>query len=363
MIDEKLLERISDNLSIQYEQLRNEILLKLKSRSIKLISDRTWIARQAVEVGIAKDEVVAMFAKAEKITLSQAKDMFDEAGISTIKLDNLHVKGHELPLKISSKQARIINAGLRKVNADIRNMTGTIAKSAGEIFELATTQGYNMVTSGAFTLSQADNKIGRMLLDQGLNAVEYPSGTVSKLETAVPRAVRTGVQQTMNELSQVNAEEMGTDLVEVTAHEGARPSHALWQGQIYSRSGKSNKYPPLSDTGYGTVEGLGGANCRHTFFPYFEEASEPEYTKQDLKDFREEEVLYNGEKISLYDANQKMRGFERDYRKLASREMLTGESTKINRDAILKKRKELFEQTGAKPDPEKLKIYKRAKKG
>ena len=72
-------------------------------------------------------------------------------------------------------------------------------------------------------------------------------------------------------MQEARADELVCDLVETTAHSGARPSHAEWQGQAFSRSGKSRKYPDFVQvTGYGTGEGLGGWNCSHSFYPFFE---------------------------------------------------------------------------------------------
>lgn len=83
--------------------------------------------------------------------------------------------------------------------------------------------------------------------------------------------VRTGVNQTALRLSEELAEEVGCDLVEVSAHAGARESHAAWQGKIYSISGNDEKYPSLVEaTGYRSVGGLGGVNCRHSFGPWAE---------------------------------------------------------------------------------------------
>lgn len=84
--------------------------------------------------------------------------------------------------------------------------------------------------------------------------------------------------------------------MEVTAHAGARPEHAEWQGKIYSRSGKSKKYPSLKDkTGYGTGPGLGGWNCRHSMFPFYE-GSTRAYTDEEL-----EELKHINENIKLND--------------------------------------------------------------
>ena len=54
----------------------------------------------------------------------------------------------------------------------------------------------------------------------------------------------------------------------VSAHLGARPEHHKWQGKFYSRSGRDKRFPDfVASTGYGTVTGLCGANCRHSFGP------------------------------------------------------------------------------------------------
>ena len=71
-------------------------------------------------------------------------------------------------------------------------------------------------------------------------------------------------------------EEMGCEFVEVTAHEGARPTHAVWQGRVYHRGGAvvqdGERYEDFeAATGYGTGPGLCGWNCRHNFYPFYKE--------------------------------------------------------------------------------------------
>ena len=107
------------------------------------------------------------------------------------------------------------------------------------------------------------------------------------------------------------ADEVGCDLVEVSAHAGARPEHALWQGKIYSRSGKSEKYPDfVASTGYGTGAGLCGWNCRHSFGPYVEGAPRV-WTDEKLAELNEPKYEYNGEKLTEYEAQQRENYFNR----------------------------------------------------
>ena len=145
----------------------------------------------------------------------------------------------------------------------------------------------------------------------GISAIRYPSGRADSIETAIRRAVLTGVNQTAGKLQMELADEVGCDLVEVTAHAGARPSHALWQGKIYSRSGKSKKYPDfVASTGYGTGAGLCGWNCRHSFGPYVEGAPRV-WTDEKLAELNEPKYEYNGEKLTEYEAQQKENYFNR----------------------------------------------------
>lgn len=126
----------------------------------------------------------------------------------------------------------------------------------------------------------------------------------------------TGVSQTTGEMQIARMDEMQCDLIETSAHAGARPGHDIWQGKVFSRSGTSRKYPDfVSSTGYGTITGLMGINCRHSFYPFYEGISKRAYTNNELKKINNETVEYNGEKIKVYEATQIQRSMERDIRK------------------------------------------------
>lgn len=152
-------------------------------------------------------------------------------------------------------------------------------------------------------------------------------GVVNRLDVAVRRAVLTGISQVTGKISEHNAAELETDIVEVTAHAGARPDHAEWQGGWYSLSGKSKKYRSLAEaTGYGRVDGLKGANCRHDFFPVIEGVDVPLYTKEELANIDPPPFEYNGKRYTYYEATQKQRSMERAIRK-TKREILAADKS------------------------------------
>lgn len=171
------------------------------------------------------------------------------------------------------------------------------------------------VSSGAFSPDVAVKNAIKNLCVQGVEVITYPTGHRDTMEVAVRRATLTGINQTAGRLQEARADELGCDLVEVTAHAGARPEHAEWQGGIFSRSGKSRKYRSLVDvTGYGTGPGLMGWNCSHSFKPYIEGMPRT-YSEEMLDDYNSKNYKYNGVKMTEYEALQQQRYFERNIRR------------------------------------------------
>ena len=138
----------------------------------------------------------------------------------------------------------------------------------------------------------------------------YPSGHRDTIETATLRAVRTGTAQATAAITDARMNEMGWDIVLVSAHMGARygdggenyTNHYWWQGKFYSRSGKDKRFPPFSVCGMGDVQGIEGANCRHSYGPG-DGVNNP-FEKYDSE-----------ENKRIYDLTQKQRAMERSIRK------------------------------------------------
>lgn len=213
--------------------------------------------------------------------------------------------GKTPPKTLSAGMKSLLLSAYRQTAGTLQNLTRTTAKTAVGELEHALDLAWMQVSLGAMDPKSAVKGAVKRLADAGLSAVTYPSGHTDSLTTAVTRAVRTGVNQGAIRLQEELARELGTDLVEVTAHAGARPEHALWQGKIYSLSGKTPGYEKLSDaTGYGTGAGLGGWNCRHSFFPYVE--GSPNATPKELLEQYENEAFlhYRGKTLTQSEADR-----------------------------------------------------------
>ena len=176
------------------------------------------------------------------------------------------------------------------------------------------------VSSGAFSYQEAIKNAVKNVAENGAT-VRYPSGHTERIDVAVSRAVLTGVGQTCREIGIMNAEECGCDLMEISAHSGARPDHAKWQGQLVSLSGKNagrtisgKKVLTLRQIGYGQGDGFGGWNCRHDLYPFFEDYSTPNYSKKELQRLDEKNIQYNVKMYNEYEISQIQRRYEREIR-------------------------------------------------
>lgn len=97
------------------------------------------------------------------------------------------------------------------------------------------------IQSGAISYDQAIKTAVKDLADSGLRVVDYDTGHVDQVDVAVRRAVMTGVNQLNQKYREQSMEYLQTDLVEVTAHSGARDkdgphgweNHKKWQGKVY----------------------------------------------------------------------------------------------------------------------------------
>lgn len=362
MLTPEYLDKIPDSVVELYSDLEIRILEDMARRIAKmdkLTDTARWQLWKLEQVGMEQEFIQYHLQRLTGKTQGEIRSLLDEAGEKTLSYDDhIYRKAGLSPAAISKSEAlqRVIQAGLKKTMNQFFNLTGTTANTATRQFENVLDTAYMDIISGAFSYQEAIRKAIKTLAGAGIDAIQYPTGHTDKVDVAVRRAVLTGVNQTAAQMQTARADEMGCDLVETTAHAGARPSHAVWQGKVFSRSGKSRKYPPFSQTGYGTGAGLCGWNCRHSFFPFFEGLSEEVYNRKELADMNKKSVTYNGKNYTDYESSQIQRSIERNIRKwkreymsLSAAELDTSEaSTQL---AFWRaKQSDFLEQTGRKAD-------------
>lgn len=286
--------------------------------------------KRAQEIGISIKDIEKKVSEINNISKDKLKELIKEIALYSVEKDNLiytEAGLSELKIKNNKVLEDIIEAAIKQTEGELFNLTGSlgfaekvngkvvfkpIAKYYQDSIDMATMKIKSGVTDYNTAIKQAIQKIS----NSGIRYVNYESGWTNRLDVAVRRAVMTGANQMSQQLTLKGMEELGADYVETTAHVGARPSHRVWQGRVFSYSGNSDKYPSFVEvTGYGTGAGLGGWNCRHSFFPFFPGISTRAYSEEHLKNIDPKPFEFNDKIYTYYEATQHQREIERAIRK------------------------------------------------
>lgn len=331
-----------------YQQLEDDIVADMVRRMLKMgfVSESTAYQAEVLQsTGILYEDILQMIADRTDASVAQVRALFEDAGVKTVDIDNdTHEAAGEVPVDIrqDAGMKQVLEAGYRKTLGTMRNLVSTTANTTQTAFLQACDRAYMQVSSGAFSYQDAIRMAVRNLADGGAY-VTYPTGHQDRIDVAVRRCVLTGVGQTAAAVAKKRAEDSGCRYMELTAHGGARPEHARWQGQLVQIQGKRTrkiidglKVFTLEEIGYGDGRGFKGWNCRHNWHPYYPGLSTPNYTPEEIARLDEKSISYNGEKYTEYEISQMQRKGERKVRALKRRAAALDEAAKNTDDPALK---------------------------
>ncbi len=350
MLTENQYEMLGDKIATLYQDLEREVIADIARRvkkTARLTETAELIAKAMMDKGTSPAKIRTEVMKLLRADPAYKKEVANNT--KQYKRDTIH-KIRETEKKAAELGNMLIaeagdmafnkdlslwhQAGkeLKKDSAFVKLVESMAESTAGTLKNLTLTTGFKGIhgytsiknaytnaldkalikmASGTFSFDKAAEDCVRELARSGLRKIDYASGRSYNLDTAARMCLRTSSGQLAARITMKHCEDMGTDLVEVDAHWGARPEHAEWQGKIYSRTGRDKRYPDFAICGYGEATGLCGPNCRHTFYPFFEGIS-----TSNVWDPEPEPKDYNGKSYNYYDATQKQRQMERDIRKI-----------------------------------------------
>lgn len=319
MLTPEYLLHVSEGAEHIAAQLHTDILKRMVRRILArqkrqddylLTAIDKWNIQTLYDLGFLEQDVTDAIAKATGLQEKEIKQAMEDAGVKAMEYDDRIYKAAGISTQSLKESPYLIRLMQRDYEATLNtwnNATRTTADASQQTFIKTMDEIYHQVATGEIGYIQAYSEGIDKLASHGL-WVYYPTGHRDTIEVAALRCVRTGVSQMSAEIQLARMDEFDVDLVLVSSHMGARPSHQEWQGKVYSRSGTSKKYPDfVSSTGYGTGEGLCGWNCRHNFSPYFE-GQENQFDHYDDKENQE-----------AYDKSQQQRLLERTIRKTKRR--------------------------------------------
>lgn len=367
MLAPDYLDHAPDRLVLLFQQVEDDILRDVARRISKMESltpTANWQLWRYEQTEALRQDVVKKLARYTGRSEAEILRLMQEAATRAMEAEDeiyYHYGKEPTPFAENETLQALLNAGYRQTAGTFHNLTATTANTVSGQFEAALDRAHLKVSSGAFDYRSAVKSAVDSLADT-MKYVTYPTGHTDTLEVAARRAVLTGVNQTGAKLQVARADEMGVEFFETTAHGGARPSHAEWQGRQFHRGGAvdymGKHYPDFeAATGYGTGAGLCGWNCRHTFFAIFPElGAPPAWTQESLEALNARDIEYNGGRYTRYEISQMQRALERTVRKYKRRylaEDAAGADTTASAVKLRQARQELAEfitATGSRAD-------------
>lgn len=317
MLTEKDFIKIEKQAIEIYQNLELQIIEEIATRIANYGYANTVVLNDikiAQEMGFLYQDIIKLVAEYNNTTYENVNQIFYEAGEKTLSYDDKIYKEaglNPVPLKQSESIKQMMNATIQRTAGNLQNLCMTTATTGQTQFVNAVNNAYVFTSTGVKSYTQAIIDEIKNISSQGA-VIQYPSGRKRSIESAIRTNVITAVNQNMGQLQETRANEVGWDLMEISAHSGARPSHMKWQGKIVSLSGQKG-YLSKADIGYGEATGFKGINCRHSWYPYYKGTTRT-YSQKQLKEWEDEKVVYNGERMTKYEATQKQRYFERKIR-------------------------------------------------
>lgn len=318
---EKMSRKIEGNFSNLEMRIMEDIVRRIKQYG-KITSTADWQINRLIALGNSSEDIEKMLKEALDASYPEMFELYDQV------IDWEYVRNKDIYEQINAKfipyeenkQLQQLTEALRRQTQDeLENITRSLGfyldygngnrvlTPLAQVYQGYLDSAIMDIAFGAFDYNSVLRRTVTQLTNSGLRVIDYASGRSYRANVAARTAVMTGISQLTGHISDMNAEKLGTEYFEVAWHAGARPSHAEWQGKVWSKQ-------QLYDVcGLGTVTGLLGANCYHEYYPFFPGISERNWTDEWLDAKNREENTpkeWNGKFYTLYNAKQKQRQME-----------------------------------------------------
>ncbi|RHK62612.1 minor capsid protein [Dorea formicigenerans] len=317
--------KLASKIASRYQDLEERIMQDIVRRIVKageITSTADWQINRLRILGYSSEDIEKEIKKVLNASYPEMFELYDKV----INWEYVRNKGiyeqinaEYIPFEENGQLKQITEAIIEQSFEDLENVTNSLGfyldYGNGQKVLTPLSQVYTKyldaacydIVTGAFDYNSVLRRVVTQLTNSGLRQIDYSSGRANRVDVAARRAVMTAVSQITGKISEYNAQKLGAEYFEVEWHAGARPTHAVWQGHVWS---KEQLY---SVCGLGTVTGLLGANCYHTYYPFFPGISQRNWSDDwlDAKNLEESTPkTFQSKEYTLYEAKQRQRQME-----------------------------------------------------
>lgn len=341
------IEKISLRMEMKWTEAESRIIQDIVRRiqkNGKITSTADYQINRLVELGKSKEEIEQILKRALNATYPEMYKLYDDvANWEYVRNKDIYeqINGTFIPPEENEYMKQISEAIKAQTEDTLTNLSQSYGFSVmmgtkrvfmpfAQYYQQYVDAAIMDIISGGYDYNTVIRRVVTQMTNSGLRTVDYASGRSNRVPVAARMSILTGVSQITGNINERNAKLLGTEYFEVDWHPGARPSHAVWQGKVYSREELETV------CGLGTVTGLCGANCYHVYYPFVPGISERLYSDEWLEEQNQKELEtkeWNGKEYNLYEQTQKQRQMETAMR--AQREKIDAlKAAKVSSDEI-----------------------------
>lgn len=334
------------NIEEIYAGLENDIMNNIIRRIAEtgeITRTADWQLNRLYNMGADKTDIKKHIQEALNLSDTEIEQLYsDTLKEGYLRDESLYrAVGQEfIPFEENMALQQLIEATKQQTAKQLKNITRTMGfavkqpngrktfKTVDDYFKDTMDNAVMHVLNGTFDYNSIIRKVTDEMTRSGVRSINYDSGISTRIDVAARRAILTGVNQVTSKISSDNMQKLDTEFVETSWHSTARPTHQVWQGRVFywdRANPNADKIEAgvlyksfIRETGYGEVDGLCGANCRHTFYPFIPGISVRTYTDEQLEELNRQEnekKEYNGKEYNKYEATQYQRRLETSMRK------------------------------------------------
>lgn len=317
--------QLSNQIEKRFSDLEMRIMEDIVRRirqSGEITSTADWQINRLKILGYSSEDVENVLKEVLDKSYPEMFELYDKAiDWEYVRNKDIYeqVNAEFIPYEENEELQQITEALIRQSSEELKNITKSLGfyldygngkpvlTPLAEVYQKYLNAACMDIVSGAFDYNSVLRRVVTQLTNSGLRQIEYASGRANRVDVAARRAVMTGVSQLSGKISEMNARKLGTEHFEVEWHAGARPTHATWQGRVWS------KEELRTVCGLGSVTGLLGANCYHTYYPFILGISARNWTDEWLEEQNRKEntpKTFNDKEYTLYEAKQRQRQME-----------------------------------------------------
>ena len=340
------LELFPKNIEEIYAGLENDIMndiIRRIAETGEITRTADWQLNRLYNMGADKTDIKKHIQEALNLSDTEIEQLYsDTLKEGYLRDESLYrAVGQEfIPFEENMALQQLIEATKQQTAKQLKNITRTMGfavkqpngrktfKTVDDYFKDTMDNAFMHVLNGTFDYNSIIRKVTDEMTRSGVRSINYDSGISTRIDVAARRAILTGVNQVTSKINSDNMQKLDTEFVETSWHSTARPTHQVWQGRVFywdRANPNAEKIEAgvlyksfIRETGYGEVDGLCGANCRHTFYPFIPGISVRTYTDEQLEELNRQEnekKEYNGKEYNKYEATQYQRRLETSMRK------------------------------------------------